>query len=48
MPKRPDSKLLTDVELELMTIIWHLGEGSVADVLDQAADRTGFGLHLCF
>jgi len=27
-------KLLTDVELELMTILWRLGEGSVADVLE--------------
>lgn len=28
-------KLLTEVELELMTILWRLGEGSVNDVLDQ-------------
>ena len=27
-------KLLTDVELELMTLLWRLGEGSVADVLE--------------
>lgn len=27
------SKRLTDVELELMTILWQLGEGSVADVM---------------
>ena len=27
------SKLLTDVELELMTILWRIGEGSVASVL---------------
>lgn len=27
------SKLLTEVELELMNIIWRLGEGSVNDVL---------------
>ena len=26
-------KMLTDVELELMTILWRLGEGSVADVM---------------
>lgn len=26
-------KLLTETELELMTIIWKLGEGSVADVM---------------
>ncbi len=29
-----EEKLLTDVELELMTILWRLGEGSVADVLE--------------
>jgi predicted transcriptional regulator len=28
-------KLLTDVELELMTILWRLGEGTVGEVLDQ-------------
>jgi len=28
-----EEKLLTDVELELMTILWRLGEGSVADVI---------------
>lgn len=27
-------KLLTEVELELMTILWRLGEGSVADVME--------------
>ena len=27
-------KLLTETELELMTILWRLGEGSVADVLE--------------
>lgn len=27
-------KLLTDTELELMTILWKRGEGSVADVLE--------------
>jgi predicted transcriptional regulator len=27
-------KLLTDVELELMNILWGLGEGSVSDVLE--------------
>jgi predicted transcriptional regulator len=26
-------KMLTDVELELMTILWRLGEGAVADVI---------------
>lgn len=33
--KVSDSKLLTETELELMTILWKLGEGSVADVIDQ-------------
>jgi predicted transcriptional regulator len=28
-------KLLTEVELELMSILWNLQEGSVADVLEQ-------------
>ena len=28
-----DERLLTEVELELMTILWRLGEGSVNDVL---------------
>jgi predicted transcriptional regulator len=28
-------KLLTEVELELMSILWKLGEGSVADVIEQ-------------
>ena len=30
-----ESKLLTDVELELMSILWRLNEGSVNDVLEQ-------------
>lgn len=29
-----DSKLLTEVELELMTILWKINEGSVNDVLE--------------
>jgi predicted transcriptional regulator len=32
--KAADEKLLTDTELELMTILWKLGEGSVADVIN--------------
>ena len=28
------SKLLTEAELELMTVLWKIGEGSVNDVLD--------------
>jgi predicted transcriptional regulator len=31
-------KLLTDTELELMTILWKRGEGSVADVLEDLPD----------
>lgn len=30
-----DAKMLTDVELELMTILWRIGEGSVNDVIGQ-------------
>ena len=33
MAKPPAQKLLTDVELELMTHLWQLGEGTVHDVL---------------
>jgi predicted transcriptional regulator len=32
--KTHETKLLTDVELELMTPLWKLGEGSVADVIE--------------
>jgi predicted transcriptional regulator len=28
-----ENKLLTDVELELMTILWRVGEGNVAEVI---------------
>lgn len=31
--EKQKSKLLTDVELELMTILWRLGEGSVTSVM---------------
>ncbi len=34
----PKSKMLTNVELELMTILWRIGEGSVASVIDQLPD----------
>lgn len=36
-PRKPkdETKLLTEAELELMTILWKLGEGSVADVQAQ-------------
>lgn len=32
--KETELKMLTDVELELMTILWKLGEGSVNDVIE--------------
>jgi predicted transcriptional regulator len=35
--KKADEKMLTDVELELMVILWKLGEGSVSDVLSNLA-----------
>jgi predicted transcriptional regulator len=31
--KVTDDKMLTEVELELMTILWRLGEGSVTEVI---------------
>ncbi len=33
-----NDKLLTDTELELMTILWKLGEGSVADVIENLSE----------
>ncbi len=33
--KESDGKLLTETELELMTILWKLAQGTVADVIDQ-------------
>lgn len=35
--KEFDSKLLTETELELMTILWRIKEGTVADVIGQLA-----------
>ena len=35
MRKRKNDNLLTDVELEFMTELWGLGQGSVWDVLDK-------------
>jgi predicted transcriptional regulator len=32
--KETETKLLTETELELMTILWKIGEGSVADVIE--------------
>lgn len=33
--KQSDGKLLTETELELMTILWRMEEGTVTDVIDQ-------------
>jgi predicted transcriptional regulator len=33
--KESDAKLLTETELELMTILWKLGEGTVNEVIEQ-------------
>lgn len=33
--KETEGKLLTETELELMTILWKLGEGSVSEVIEQ-------------
>ena len=40
MKKKHDqkSKMLTEAELELMTILWRIGEGSVAGVMAQLPD----------
>lgn len=35
MKKNQSERLLTETELELMNIIWKLGEGSVADVMTE-------------
>lgn len=34
MAKKKEEKLLTEAETELMSILWKLGEGSVADVME--------------
>ncbi len=34
MKKSGDDKMLTETELELMTILWRLNEGSVNDVME--------------
>lgn len=36
--KKKEKKLLTEVELELMSILWRLGEGTVKDVLSKLAE----------
>ena len=33
--KIEEQKMLTEVELELMSILWKIGEGSVADVIEE-------------
>ena len=33
--KEHEEKMLTEVELELMSILWKLGEGAVSDVIEQ-------------
>jgi predicted transcriptional regulator len=35
MTKKKEEKLLTDAESELMSILWRIGEGSVAEVIEQ-------------
>lgn len=37
--KTQREKMLTDVELELMSILWRLGEGSVADVMGELPEN---------
>ncbi len=37
--KLKDEKLLTETELELISILWKLGEGSVADVLAMLSEN---------
>lgn len=34
-PKAAPGKLLTETELELMNLLWRLGEGTVSDVMEQ-------------
>lgn len=35
MAKPKEEKMLTEAELELMSVLWKIGEGSVADVIEQ-------------
>lgn len=37
MNRKKDKSQLTEVELELMNIVWNLGRGSVADVIEGVA-----------
>lgn len=34
----PQSRLVSDTELEILKVLWDLGEGTVRDVLDAVAD----------
>ncbi|MBF0363869.1 MAG: BlaI/MecI/CopY family transcriptional regulator [Oligoflexia bacterium] len=36
---QPEGKMLTDVELELMTILWYIGEGSVTQVMNELSQE---------
>ena len=38
MRKKKNAHLLTDVELEFMTALWTLGQGTVRDILDALPD----------
>lgn len=35
----PQSRLVSDTELEILKVLWDLGEGTVRDVLDNQGDR---------
>lgn len=37
--KESENKMLTETELELMTIIWRLTEGTVAEVIEQLPEE---------
>ena len=41
MSKKASGVLLTEVELELMSYLWQLGEGTVREVLDQRGLELG-------
>lgn len=40
--KRKDEKLLTEGELELMSVLWKRGEGTVNEVLEQLPDGRAY------
>ncbi|NIZ15110.1 BlaI/MecI/CopY family transcriptional regulator [Phaeobacter sp. HF9A] len=39
MRKKQDHSLLTEVELEFMTVVWDMGQGSVRDILAELNKR---------